>query len=167
MVPDISFCRADHGAYVHGKPHAHDAREYAGLYSAGLCHHRPREGGQKEARHHYHHVFRNALIPDYYRGGQHVWHCALRRCYHRAGLFDSGSWKPDDQRDYDARLSAYAAAVLLLAVSFSLVNLLIDLLLMPMSDRAIRAQFAGKSTKKKKAGWKSHACGMKYFRVKQ
>ena len=108
-----------------------------------------RAKGQKERVITYHHVFRNALIPIITAAGS-AFGIALCGAVVTEQVFSIpglGSLMVNaiTTRDYPL----VRGSVLLLAVSFSLVNLLVDLLYACVDPR-IKAQFAGKSLKKKK-----------------
>ena len=109
-----------------------------------------RAKGQKERVITYHHVFRNALIPIITAAGS-AFGIALCGAVVTEQVFSIpglGSLMVNaiTTRDYPL----VRGSVLLLAVSFSLVNLLVDLLYACVDPR-IKAQFAGNSLKKKKA----------------
>lgn len=109
-----------------------------------------RAKGQKERVITYHHVFRNALIPIITAAGS-AFGIALCGAVITEQVFSIpglGNLMVNaiTTRDYPL----VRGSVLLLAVSFSLVNLLVDLLYACVDPR-IKAQFAGKSLKKKKA----------------
>ena len=110
-----------------------------------------RAKGQKESVITYHHVFRNALIPIITATGN-AFGIALCGAVITEQVFSIpglGSLMVNaiTTRDYPL----VRGSVLLLAVSFSLVNLLVDLLYAYVDPR-IKAQFAGRSQKKIKAG---------------
>ncbi|MDR1730581.1 MAG: ABC transporter permease [Synergistaceae bacterium] len=110
-----------------------------------------RAKGQKERVITYHHVFRNALIPIITAAGS-TFGIALCGAVVTEQVFSIpglGSLMVNaiTTRDYPL----VRGSVLLLAVSFSLVNLLVDLLY-AWFDPRIKAQFTGKSRKKRKTG---------------
>lgn len=110
-----------------------------------------RAKGQNERVITFHHVFRNALIPIITVAGS-TFGIALCGAVITEQVFSIPGLgnlmiNAITTRDYPL----VRGSVLLLAVSFSLVNLLIDLLY-AFVDPRIKAQFAGKSAKKKKAG---------------
>lgn len=109
-----------------------------------------RAKGQNERVITYHHVFRNALIPIITAAGS-AFGIALSGAVITEQVFSIpglGSLMVNaiSTRDYPL----VRGSVLLLAASFSLVNLLVDLLYAYVDPR-IKAQFAGKSQKKIKA----------------
>ena len=108
-----------------------------------------RAKGQKESVITYHHVFRNALIPIITVAGS-TFGIALCGAVITEQVFSIPGLgnlmiSAITTRDYPL----VRGSVLLLATSFSLVNLMIDMLYACVDPR-IRAQFASKSTGKKK-----------------
>ncbi len=108
-----------------------------------------RAKGQRESVITYHHVFRNALIPIITVAGS-TFGIALCGAVITEQVFSIpglGSLMVNaiTTRDYPL----VRGSVLLLAVSFSLVNLLIDMLYAYVDPR-IKAQFVGKAAKRKK-----------------
>lgn len=108
-----------------------------------------RAKGQKERVITYHHVFRNALIPIITAAGS-TFGIALCGAVITEQVFSIpglGSLMVNAITTRDHPL--IRGSVLLLAVSFSLVNLMIDMLYACVDPR-IKAQFSGKSKKKTK-----------------
>jgi len=104
----------------------------------------------------YHHVLRNALIPIITAAGS-VFGIALAGAVITEQVFSIpglGSLMVNaiTTRDYPL----IRGSVILLAVSFSMVNLLVDFLY-ALVDPRIKAQFAGKAAKRKKSGEESVA----------